>query len=213
MNQIMDQIPLSQRENSKKNQERLLSNTLLSDTTPMPNALLDRVMPILRDTEFRVLMVVVRQTRGWQDGPHMSQRKERDWLTQSQLMGRTGRGSGAVAHAVEALVQAGLIEVQDRAGTPLKTAADRRRHLGRLYYRLGPASASVEVKAAKSKASINMRKSIPKSAHAKSHTTKETENKINKDINKRPHRNVDKSVDNSLVIRTIGWERVNYRTE
>jgi len=65
-----------------------------------------------------------------------------------------------------------------------------------------------------------MRKSIPKSVHAKSHTTKETENKINKE----PHKNVDKPVDNSrrhgfyknkplvenpLVIRTNGWEKAN----
>ena len=214
----MDQTPLSQRENKAKNQEGLLSDTLFSSplfsaTTPVPNALLDQVMPILRDTELRVLLVVVRQTRGWQDGPSSAQRKERDWLTQSQLMGRTGRGSGAVAHAVDALVQASLIEVQDRAGTPLKTAAERRRHLGRLYYRLGPASASIEVKVAKSKLSENMResvrRSIPKIAHAKSHTTKETENKINIG----PHKNVDKSVDNSLIIRTKGWERVNYHAE
>lgn len=202
------------RENSAKDQQslhpnNLLSNNLLFATTPVPNVLLDRVMPILRDTELRVLLVVARQTRGWQDGPSSSQRKERDWLTQRQLMGRTGRGSGAVAHAVDALVQAGLIEVQDRAGTPLNTAAERRRHLGRLYYRLGPASASVEVKAAKSKVlksmSESMRRSIPKSVHTKSHTTKETENKINI----RPNKNVD----NSLVIRTKGWERVDYHAE
>ena len=186
-------------------------------------------MPTLRDTELRVLLVVVRQTRGWQDAPYSSQRKERDWLTQSQLMSRTGRGSGAVAQAVEALVQAGLIEVQDRTGRPLRTPVERRRHLGRLYYRLGPASGPAGAKAAKSNMSKSpatespvlrsMRKSMPKSAHAKSHTTKETENKINKG----PHKNVDKPVDNSLkhsfnenkplvenplVIRTNGWEHV-----
>ena len=109
-------------------------------TTPVPNALLDRVMPTLRDTELRLLLVVVRQTRGWQDAPGSPRRKQRDWLTQSQLMARTGRGSGAVSQAVEALVQAGLIEVQDRAGRPLRTAGERRRHLGRLYYRLGAAA-------------------------------------------------------------------------
>lgn len=225
----MDQTPLSQRENSAKDQESLPSNTLLSATTPVPNALLDRVMPTLRDTELRVLLVVVRQTRGWQDGPNMSQRKERDWLTQNQLMGRTGRGSGAVAHAVEALVQTGLIEVQDRAGMPLRTSSERRRHLGRLYYRLGPASGHVEAKAAKSPVLRSMRKSIPKSAHAKSHTTKETENKINKET----HKNVDNPGDNSrkhnpekikpqrrrqlienpLVIRTNGWEHVTQLTK
>ena len=191
----MDQSLPPRRENSAKDQQSLLSNDLLSFTTPVPNVLLDQVMPTLRDTELRVLLVVVRQTRGWQDGPHVSQRKERDWLTQSQLMGRTGRGSGAVAQAVDVLVQAGLIEVQDRAGTPLNTAAERRRHLGRLYYRLGLTSGPVEAKSVKSP--------VTKSAHAKSHTTKETENKIN--IGR--HKNVDNSGDNSLVIRTKGWEK------
>lgn len=232
----MDQSLLSGRGISAEDQQKLLSNTLLSATTPVPNALLDRVMPTLRDTELRVLLVVVRQTLGWQEGPSSSQRKERDWLTQSQLMGRTGRGSGAVAHAVEVLVQAGLIEVQDRTGKPVRTPAERRRHLGRLYYRLGIASGPVDAKAAKSSVSKspstrspvlkNMRKSIPKSAHAKSHTTKETENKINKG----PHKNVDKPVDNlrrhdpekikpqrrkplignPLVVRTNGWEHIAY---
>lgn len=237
---LMDQNPLLKRENRKENQENvlshsILSNNLLSATTPVPNALLDQVMPTLRDTELRVLLVVVRQTRGWQDGPNVSQRKERDWLTQSQLMGRTGRGSGAVAHAVEALVQVGLIEVQDRTGRPLNTPSERRRHLGRLYYRLGTASGPVsgpvrarvaKIPATKSPVLKNVRKSIPKSAHAKSHTTKETENKINKE----PHKNVDKPVDNShrhepekskpqrrkplignpLVVRTNGWEHIAY---
>ncbi len=123
----MDQSLLSGRGNSAEDQQKLLSNTLLSNTllsatTPVPNALLDRVMPTLRDTELRVLLVVVRQTRGWQEGPHISQRKERDWLTQSQLMGRTGRGSGAVAQAVEALVQAGLIEVSGPDGEASENA-------------------------------------------------------------------------------------------
>lgn len=66
-------------------------------TTPVPVALIDRVMPTLRDTELRVLLVVVRQTLGWQVGKDPYLRKERDWLTQSQLMRRTAgeRGGGA----------------------------------------------------------------------------------------------------------------------
>ncbi len=169
--------------------------------TPVPNGLLDRVMPTLRDTELRVLLVVVRQTLGWQDGPDPAQRKEKDWLTQGQLMRRTGRASGAVSRAVDALVRAGLIDVLDRAGNLLKTPAERRRHLGRLYYRL---ATSAEGEGSGS--------GLHKREHAKAHTTKESRNK---NITA-PSQTVDNSVDKSIpktkyepvTIRTRGWERV-----
>jgi len=169
-------------------------------TTPVPNRLLDRVMPGLRDSELRVLLVVVRQTLGWQDGPHPSQRKERDWLTQGQLMRRTGRASEAVARAVDSLVRGGLIDVLDRAGTSLTTPAQRRRHLGRLYYQLRPGANAVP---------DGLKR--PESEHAKPNTTKESKHK---NISK-ANRIVDKSVENPVgtpvTIRTRGWERPGRR--
>ena len=165
-------------------------------TTAVPNVLLDKVMPTLRDTEFRILMVVVRQTLGWQDGPDPAKRKEKDWLTQSQLMRRTGRASGAVSHAVDALVRARIIDVLDLWGRPLATPAERRRHLGHLYYRLheGRETAIDDIKPSKS-------------AHAKAHTTKESRNKNIR----QPSRIGDKPVDKSFVIRSKGWERAAQR--
>lgn len=166
-------------------------------TTPVPNELLDQVMPTLRDTELRVLLVVVRQTLGWQDGPKTSQRKSKDWLTQSQLMRRTGRASGAIARAVDALVKAGLISVLDRFGAPLQTAAERRRHLGRLYYRL---------EQGKEKLASPLRSgSLPKSEYAKANTTKETETQKYREHLK----NVDNSGEKPFVIRAKGWERAS----
>ena len=158
-------------------------------TTPVPNDLLDRVMPTLRDTELRVLLIVVRQTAGWQAGLDPAQRKGRDWLTQSQLMRRTGRANGAVSRAVDALVRAGLIRVTDRAGTLLLTPAERRRHLGHLYYQTVP--------------NVAAPLSPVKSEHAKGHTTKETvtqKYRAEQEI-------VDNSGDKPFVIRTRGWER------
>ena len=163
-------------------------------TTPVPNGLLDGAMPRLRDTELRVLLVVVRQTLGWQAGPETARRKERDWLTQSQLMRRTGRASGAVARAMDTLVRASLIEVSDRAGAPLGTPAERRRHLGRLYYRLSLAVASPGTETSRSE-------------HAKAHTTKESKYKNRG----RGSRVVDKPVENPLVIRG-GWSRAGADT-
>ena len=169
----------------------------VSGTTPVPNDLLDRVMPTLRDTELRVLLIVVRQTAGWQTGTDPAQRKERDWLTQSQLMRRTGRASGAVSRAVDVLVQAGLIHVTDRAGAPLKTPAERRRHLGHLYYQMGSGDENDGVPA--------------KSEHAKGHTTKETVTQKYR-LEKRVVDNSGEKplADKPFVIRTKGWEKATY---
>lgn len=105
---------------------------------PVPNRLTDEVLPRLKDTELRVLLIVVRATWGWRSAPGKGQRKRRDWLSHGQLCRRTGRGSVAVSGAVDGLVRAGLLVVEDAAGQPLATPAQRRRHLGRLYYQAGP---------------------------------------------------------------------------
>lgn len=106
---------------------------------PVPVRLVDEVMPDLRDTELRVLLVVLRQTWGWRadrlagSGAH----KRRDWLSHRQLCRRTGRGSDAVSAAVASLTAAGLIVVEDGGGRPLAMPEERRRCLGRLYFRPG----------------------------------------------------------------------------
>jgi hypothetical protein len=109
----------------------------LSATTPIPNRLLDTIMPTLSDTELRVLLVVVRQTLGWRasDGNH---RKTRDWITHRQLLEKTGRESAAVSRAVQSLVTKTLIQVEDSEGTILMVAAARRTTRSRLYFRLHP---------------------------------------------------------------------------
>lgn len=106
-----------------------------SGTTPFPDVLLDRIMPRLYDTEWRLLCVIVRQTFGWMtDG----QPKERDWLSHFQLRKRTGRSSASISVALEFLARNRLIEISDAAGAPLSRAAERRRHRSHLYFRLHP---------------------------------------------------------------------------
>ena len=101
-----------------------------------PNGLVDAEMPLLKDTELRVLLVVLRQTWGWRDKA-TGRPKERDWLTHGRLKKSTGRASEAVSAAVDGLVRRGLIIVEDAAGNALPTPADRRRHAASLYFRLG----------------------------------------------------------------------------
>jgi hypothetical protein len=105
----------------------------------LSNALIDDVMPALRDTELRVLLVVLRQTLGRREprGDGTWAARRRDWLSHAQLRRRTGRGSEAVSAAIAALVERGFIVVEDAAGVPLATTAERRRALSRLYFRPG----------------------------------------------------------------------------
>lgn len=102
----------------------------LANTTPFPNLLLDRVMKLLSDTEWRVLCVIVRQTHGWQ--------KPEDWLSHSQLKNRTGRESAAVSRAVDTLVKRGLIVVRDRFNRRLHSTAERRRSRSGLVFAIHP---------------------------------------------------------------------------
>lgn len=103
-------------------------------TTPYPNVLIDRAMPRLSDTAFRVLSVVVRQTFGYRnpDGT----RKKTDWLNHRQLKFKTGRSSSAISEAIDSLVAAKLISVATQAGTELMSRAQRRQFPGRLMFSL-----------------------------------------------------------------------------
>lgn len=92
----------------------------------------DEFLPSLKDSEARLLLVLLRETAG--------RGKAADWLTHGQLKARTGRAGEAVSAAVDALVQRGLLTVRDSAGRPLASAAARRGagdRGGKLWYSLG----------------------------------------------------------------------------
>ena len=101
-------------------------------TTPFPNFLLDRVMPKLTDTEWRLLCVIVRQTFGWYLGEGL--RKQSDWLSHFQLKRRTGRQSAAVSRAIDRLIRAGLITVRNTHERRLHTSKARRRAHSHLLF-------------------------------------------------------------------------------
>ncbi|MBX3117418.1 MAG: replication protein [Fimbriimonadaceae bacterium] len=105
-------------------------------TTPFPNFLLDRVMPRLTDTEWRIICIIVRQTYGWSIGSGI--RKGSDWLSHFQFKRKTGRQSAAISRAIDVLVRSGLIAVRDRHGYGLYTPAARRRSHSHLNFALHP---------------------------------------------------------------------------
>ena len=106
----------------------------LTPFAAFPCVLIYSVMPSLRDTEWRLLCVVVRQTVGW--GANGHRHKRRDWLTQRQLIARTGRNSAAISTALDVLVRRRLVDATDEQGNLLLTPQERRRYRGRLYFSL-----------------------------------------------------------------------------
>ena len=69
----------------------------------MPNQLVDQEMPKLRDTELRVLLVLLRYTTGWRTP------RDHAFLTYGFLARRTGRQSEAISRAIKRLEQLGLL--------------------------------------------------------------------------------------------------------
>ena len=133
---------------------------LVAPFTAIPNILIDEIMPTLKDTEWRLLCVIARQTLGWVN--KSGKRKQRDWLSQSQLIARTGRNSAALSAALDVLVRDNLIECQTENGEPLLTPEQRRQYRGRTYFSLAP-----------------QRIQLAKSELQKANRTKERENKRN----------------------------------
>ena len=152
-----------------------------ASTTPFPNRLLDEILPLVTDTEWRIVCVITRQTLGWQD-TETGGRKKRDWLTHKQLQMKTGRAGAAVSQAIEGLVDKALICVEDADGNLLTSAAERRRTQGRLYYRLHPRLLEAETNTEALTLESEARSSQTEAATSqtilrKAKTTKENENK------------------------------------
>jgi hypothetical protein len=103
-------------------------------TTPVPNVLFDTYLKELKSAELKVLLVIIRQTLGWADSRAALGRKERDWISGSQLQALTGSSRRAISYAIEVLVAKELIEVLDEAGN-LLTEPEKRKGKQRLYYR------------------------------------------------------------------------------
>ncbi len=176
----------------------------LHATTPFPNHLLDEAMPYLKDTEWRLLCVIVRQTRGWQH-KDARQRKTSDWLAQAQLVKKTGRDRAALSRALDFLVQHRYVEVRSESGKLLQSPAERRQCKSRLFYGLHPrwlVPSSARPQELKSEYQTATSNSLLKHDRAKSeyhrapkaNTTKETLTKEN--VTKEVH---EKSLRDSAV--------------
>jgi len=105
------------------------------NTTPVPNSVFDYHLKELQSAELKVLLVIIRQTLGWTDRHSVLGRKEKDWISNSQLQAKTGSSRRAITSATEALVKKELIDVLDDVGN-LLTDPQKRKGKLRLFYRL-----------------------------------------------------------------------------
>ena len=70
--------------------------------TQTPNELFDRWLPLLKEVELKVLLVIMRKTFGWH--------KTKDWISISQLEKLTGCSATHVISAVRTLIEKGLVK-------------------------------------------------------------------------------------------------------
>ena len=104
------------------------------NTTPVPNAVFDAHLKVLKLAELKVLLIIIRQTIGWEDKRTKSERKELDWISNSQLALKTGCSLRAINEAIQVLVQKKLIDVLSYEGEILDTP-EKRRGQQKLFYR------------------------------------------------------------------------------
>ena len=109
----------------------------MTGTTPVPNKLFDYCLRDLREAEIKLLLIINRQTLGWKDRRNVSGRKERDWISTSQIVSKSGCSRRAISLAVDSLVKKRFIMVFDESGFPLVEATSRKGKM-KLFYCLAP---------------------------------------------------------------------------
>lgn len=96
----------------------------------MPVLFVDERMPQLKDTEIRVVLAVLRQTRV------VGCERQTAWVTHRELCRRTGRSSESVSAAITGLIRQGMLSVTDSTGEVLRTTAQRKAANGKRYYQV-----------------------------------------------------------------------------
>ncbi len=107
----------------------------IPNTTPTPNIIFNGLMRKMNDTEFRVVMLVIRATLGWEADKETGMRKSEDWISSRQLKEKTGRQSGALSKAIDKCIREGWIEARSKTGEVLDTKGKRKGK--NIYFRLG----------------------------------------------------------------------------
>ena len=113
------------------------TQSLIPNTTQIPHLIIRKWMPLLGDVELRILLVVADQTLGWIEDPETKRRKEKDWISQSQLMKKINRSDRAIQNSLKRLVdELRIIQAHDEAGELLDSPQKRMKCGGKIFYRL-----------------------------------------------------------------------------
>ena len=182
-------------------------NSIIPNSTQIPHLIIREWMPLLSDVELRVLLVVADQTLGWIEDPETKRRKEKDWISQGQLMKKINRSDRAIQNSLKRLVdELRIIQAHDELGELLDSPQKRMKCGGKIFYRLSlkrPQQSTPEVSSGVEKASNFS--PPPKNLRAKNfRATKETS--ITKDksfgqasLAQEFKKDVDKPVDKQTV--------------
>lgn len=111
--------------------------SIIPNTTQIPHLIIREWMPLLGDVELRVLLVVADQTLGWVEDPETGRRKEKDWISQGQLMRKINRSDRAIQNSLKRLVdELRIIQAHDESGELLDSPQKRMKCGGKIFYRL-----------------------------------------------------------------------------
>jgi len=105
---------------------------LRDNFTRIPNILFDKLLRELNNSELKILLVIIRQTYGWID-IKTEMRKERDRITHSQFILKTGLSRRIISLTIKSLSLKNLIEITDSTGNSLNNGSDRKGQY-RIYY-------------------------------------------------------------------------------
>lgn len=110
---------------------------IIPNTTQIPHLIIREWMPLLGDVELRILLVVADQTLGWIEDPETKRRKEKDWISQSQLMKKINRSDRAIQNSLKRLIdELRIIQAHDERGELLDSPQKRMKCGGKIFYRL-----------------------------------------------------------------------------
>ena len=105
---------------------------LRDNFTRTPNILFDQLLRELNNSELKILLVIIRQTYGWIYNK-TNGRKERDRISHSQFILKTGLSRRIISETIKSLSQKNLIEITDSSGNSLINASERKGQY-RIYY-------------------------------------------------------------------------------
>lgn len=105
---------------------------MYKQTTQVPNILFDRYLPLLTESELKILLIIIRQTYGWVD-KRTKRRKTRDRISHGQFIQKTGLSRRVISKSIKSLVDKGLVDTTCQNGKPLPGVEDRRGQTGIFY--------------------------------------------------------------------------------